>query len=127
MMNCSLRLLATPEPIGVKSRLALIAVAGLLLGLSSAKAFEQDSAPQRRDTITVEGTVRNPAGEPVADATVLIEGKEHSNSYEMKTKADGSFVISALSPNTYILRAEKPGWRVSVSSPLVLLAGEKKR
>ncbi len=126
MMNCSLRLSLAPVPIKAHSRLVFIVLTALLLSLSGPRAGAQNLSPPQRDATTVEGTVRNSAGEPVADATVLLEGKDHSNSAEMKTSADGTFVFSVLDPGTYILRAEKSGWRNSVSSSLVMPAGAKK-
>jgi tetratricopeptide (TPR) repeat protein len=126
MMNCSMRFPLVPVPIKDQSRLVFIALAALLLSLPSATAFGQGTSPQRRDAMTVEGTVRNSAGEPVADATVLLEEKDHTNSAEMKTRTDGTFVFSVFDPGTYILRAEKSGSRNSISSSLVMPAGAKK-
>jgi len=126
MMNCSLILYLAPVPIKARSRLMFIVLTTLLLSLSGPRAGAQNPSPFQRDATTVEGTVRNSAGEPVADATVLLEGKDHSNSAEMKTRADGTFVFAVFDPGTYILRAEKSGWRNSVSSSLVMPAGAKK-
>jgi tetratricopeptide (TPR) repeat protein len=126
MMNYSLRLPLAPVPIKDPSRWVFIALTALLLSLPSATAFGQGTSPQRRDAMTVEGTVRTSAGEPVAGATVLLEGKDDSNSAEMKTRADGTFVFSVFDPGTYILRAEKSGWRNSVSSSLAMSEGAKK-
>lgn len=126
MMNCSPRLPLATVPIKDHSRLVFIALTVLLLSLPSATALGQGTSAQRRDAMTVEGTVRNSAGEPVADATVLLEGKDHSNFAEMKTRADGIFVFSVFDPGTYILRVEKSGWRNSVSSSLAMSEGAKK-
>jgi tetratricopeptide (TPR) repeat protein len=126
MMNCSLRLFLPPVPIKARFRLAFIVLMALPLSLSGPRAGAQNPSPLQRDAMTVEGTVRTSAGEPVAGATVLLEGKDHSNSAEMKTRADGTFVFTVLDPGTYILRADKSGWRNSVSSSLVMPAGAKK-
>jgi tetratricopeptide (TPR) repeat protein len=105
----------------------LIALATVLLGLSSSTAGAQNPSPPQQVTLTVEGTVRSAAGEAVPDAIVLLEGSEHSHSAETKTKADGTFVLSVFEPGTFTLRAEKSGWRKGVSSLVVLAAGDKKR
>src|SRR5712691_5040625 len=126
MMNWSFRLLPALLPIKDQPRLMLIALAVLLVSLADTRASAQDPSLPQRDALTVEGTVRNSAGEPVADATVLLEGKDHSHSAEMKTKADGTFVFSVFDPGTYILRVEKSGWRNSVSSSLAMSEGAKK-
>jgi hypothetical protein len=102
-----------------------IVLAALFLSLPSRAAGAQDPSPQV--ALTVEGTVRSAGGEAVPGAFVFIEEKEHSHSAETKTKADGTFVLSVFGPGTFTLRAEKSGWRKSVSSLLVLAAGDKKR
>jgi tetratricopeptide (TPR) repeat protein len=105
---------------------ALIGLAALLLSLSGSTVGAQMPSPPQKAAITVGGTVRNAAGEAIPDAVVFLEAKEHSNSVDMKTTADGKFLLSVLAPGTYTLRAEKSGWRNSVSSLLVLSAGDKK-
>ncbi len=126
MMNCSLRLPLAPVLIKDQSRLVFIALTALLLSLPAATASTHGTPPQGRDAMLVEGTVRNSAGGPVADATVHLERKDHSNAAEMKTRADGTFVFPVFDPGTYILRAEKSGWRNSVSSSLVMPSGASK-
>jgi tetratricopeptide (TPR) repeat protein len=97
----------------------------LFLNLPGPAAGAQNPSPQV--ALTVEGTVRSAGGEAVPDAIVFIEEKEHFHSAETKTKTDGTFVLSVFGPGTFTLRAEKSGWRKSVSSLLVLAAGDKKR
>jgi tetratricopeptide (TPR) repeat protein len=126
MMNCTFKLLPTTETFKNQCRLILIVFAAVLLNLSSATAFAQSSSTQQQDAITVEGAVRNSAGEPVADASVLLEEKGHSSSVETKTNAEGAFVFSARGPGIYTVRAEKSGWRNGFSNSLVLSAGDKK-
>lgn len=125
-MNCSLRLLTASETFQNQSRVVLIVLAAVLLSLLNVTANAQSPSPQQRNTITVEGTVRNAAGESVADVSVLLEEKDHSGSTATKTKADGTFVFSTLGPGTYTLRTEKSGWCSGVSDSLVLSAGDKK-
>ena len=103
-----------------------IALAALFLSLPGPAAGAQNPPPPQQVAITVEGTVRSAAGEAVPHAIVLIEGKEHSPSVETKTKADGTFVLSVFGAGAFTLRAEKSGWRKSVSSLLVLAVGDKK-
>jgi tetratricopeptide (TPR) repeat protein len=105
----------------------LLIASAMLLGLSGPNADGQNPSQPRQAALTVEGTVRSAAGEAVPDAVVLLEGKEHSNSAETRTKADGTFVLSVFGSGTFTLRAEKSGWRKSVLSLLVLAAGDKKR
>lgn len=107
--------------------MALLVLAAALVILSSAPAFAQGPPPQQQDAITVEGTVRNSAGEPVAGASVFLEERDHSGPVETKTNADGTFVFSVLRPGTYTVRAQKSALRNAVTCSLVLSAGEKKQ
>src|ERR1700694_3255470 len=126
MMNCSHTLRPSSETINNRCRVVLIVLAAALVSLSSATAFAQSPSPQQWDAITVEGTVRNSAGEPVAGASVLLEEKGHSRPLETKTNADGTFVFSARRAGIYTVRAEKSGLRNGVTDSLELSAGEKK-
>jgi len=127
MMNFSRKVLAATKPLKTQFLVALIAVVGPLMSLSSVAILAQSPSPPPREAITVEGTVRNSAGELLWGASVRLEEKEWSSSLETKTKADGSFVFLGLRPGVYTVRAEKSGWREGVSNPLVLKAGDKKR
>lgn len=104
----------------------LIALTAVLLSLVCSTTGGQKPSSPHQVAITLEGTVRNVAGEAVPDATVFLEGKEQAITVETKTKADGTFAFSVPQAGTYVLRAEKVDWHKSVSSLLVLSAGEKK-
>jgi tetratricopeptide (TPR) repeat protein len=103
------------------------AVVVLLLSLPAVKTFAQTPAAEPRPVITVSGTVRNSAGNPVADASVFFEEKATAASVETKTKTDGTFSFLALRPGTYTVRAEKAGMRAPASASLLLSLGEKKQ
>ncbi len=106
--------------------MVLAVVAGTQVSSSSALAFEQDPLPQLSDALTVQGTIRDIAGLPVAVATVFLEEKGSSTRVETKTNAAGAFMLSAIHPGTYILRARKSGWRDAVMDPLVLSTWRQK-
>jgi len=59
---------------------------------SSTLAIAQSSF-QQHSAISVEGTVRNSLGDPIAGASVLIEEKGRSTPVVTITKADGTFVL----------------------------------
>jgi tetratricopeptide (TPR) repeat protein len=103
------------------------AAAILLLILSATATFAQTPAQEPRPVITVSGTVRDSAGNPVADASVFFEEKATAALAETKTKTDGTFSFLALRPGTYTVRAEKTGMRASAPGSLLLSLGEKKR
>jgi len=127
MMNCSRRLVSAAKLFEKESVVVLIAVVGVLMGISSRAGWARGTSLPQGKAITVEGTVRNSGGEVLAGVMVRLEEKERPDSLETKTKADGSFVFSGVRPGAYTIRAEKGGWREGASNPLVLNAGDKKR
>jgi tetratricopeptide (TPR) repeat protein len=94
------------------------------MSLPSAAAFEQNPSPHL--PVTVEGSIRDTAGKPVAGATVLLEEKGNRTIVETKTNVAGTFVLSSDHGGTYTVRAEKSGWIDSVVDALVLSPGEQK-
>jgi tetratricopeptide (TPR) repeat protein len=97
-----------------------------LMSFSSAVAFEQNPSPRSPDTLTIEGTIRNASGEPIAGATVLLQEKGDSTKVETKTDATGAFVLAAGHAGTYAVRAGKSGWRDAVVDSLILSLGDRK-
>lgn len=83
--------------------------------------------PQSRDVIIIEGTVRNSAGEPIGNASVVLEEKAQPKPAETTTNADGSFVFAPERPGTFKITAKKSGFRDAVIEGLALSLGEKKR
>src|SRR2546429_8175479 len=127
MMNSSRKVLDVTSPLKKQFLVDLIAVVGVPLGIFSGVVCAQSASLPQGEANIVEGTVRSSAGKLLKGASVLLEEKERSNSLETKTKADGSFVFSGVSPGVYTLRAKISGWCEGVSHPLVLNAGDKKR
>jgi tetratricopeptide (TPR) repeat protein len=94
------------------------------VSLPRAAAFRQNPSPHL--PVTVEGTIQDTAGKPVAGATVLLREKGNSTTVEKKTDTAGTFVLSSDHGGTYTLRAAKSGWIDSVVDALVLSPGDKK-
>ncbi|MGH9700565.1 MAG: tetratricopeptide repeat protein, partial [Candidatus Acidiferrales bacterium] len=105
----------------------LVVLAAVLVSLSGVTLFAQNPSSPERSAIAIEGTIHGSAGEPIADAIVVLQEKGHSQPLETKTSADGTFVFSAPGAGTYTVTAEKSGLRNGVSEPLIVSAGEKKR
>ena len=99
----------------------------VLLAGASCSLLGQTPAVEPHSVTTVSGTVRNPAGEPVADACVFLDEKATAVSAETKSKVDGTFSFPGLRPGAYTVRAEKAGMTPSVSASLLLSIGEKKQ
>jgi tetratricopeptide (TPR) repeat protein len=116
-------------PIYVSRMLRYCAAAISLLSLSAASpsTLAQTPATEARPAITVSGTVRDPVGNPIADASVFLEEKTTPASVEAQTPADGTFSFLALRAGTYVVRAQKEGMREAVSGPLELSPGQKKK
>jgi Flp pilus assembly protein TadD len=108
-----------------RSRRTLILI-GLLVSLSSVMAVSQNLPLQPSDAIALQGTVRTSTGDPVTDASVLLEEKSQSRPAETKTNAEGIFTFSVHRPGSYTLRTQKSGFRMAVTDSLVLSAGEQK-
>jgi tetratricopeptide (TPR) repeat protein len=93
-----------------RQRRILVVLAGVLLSLCL-RPTQAKSPPQTApDTVTIEGTVRDPAGNLVPGATVLLGKGDASKPLETSTDDRGRFVFSRLSAGTYTLRARKPGY-----------------
>jgi tetratricopeptide (TPR) repeat protein len=83
--------------------LRLAAVASLLLFCIGIVAAQ----PQASDeSLSIQGTVRDRAGAPVGDSTVVLE-RAGSEPVKTTTSADGAFTFPALAPGAYTVRAEK--------------------
>jgi Flp pilus assembly protein TadD len=93
---------------------------------SSAIAFAQNSGSVETAVVTVEGTVRDVAGQPVAGAIVLLEEKGNSAVLETKTNVDGTFVIIPGHAGTYSVRVQKAGCSDTVADAFVLALGDKR-
>jgi tetratricopeptide (TPR) repeat protein len=108
------------------ARLVRCSAAAALLLSVSAVASAQTPAAQPRPAISVSGTVRDLAGNPVADTSVSFEEKATDASVDSRTKPDGTFSFLALRAGTYVVRARKEGFQEVVSEAMDLSLGEKK-
>jgi tetratricopeptide (TPR) repeat protein len=77
----------------------------VLMGLANpATSAQQPEA-------TIQGIVRDSAGNPVADASVRLEQRGVPGAIETKTDAVGTYAYSALGLGSFLLTAEKSGMR----------------
>jgi len=98
----------------------------ILLTLAQPNRPGDELAAQTQNAFTVAGTVRDSAGQPVADAQVFLEQADAAKSVQTNTNADGTFALAADRLGTYTLRAEKSGLHARTLEPFVLAAGENK-
>src|SRR5689334_17199884 len=94
--------------------------------LSSARLASAQSVPQGIKP-EVEGTIRTVGGEPIAGVSVHAQAVGNSQPAEAKTGTDGRFTFSLSEPGSYVVSADKPGWRTVTAPALILSWGEKKR
>ena len=99
----------------------------LLAGLVAAGAIAQTPSPSQLDAITVEGTVRDSAGEPVTGASVVLEEKSGGRRLETKTDAEGKFSFTVRHAGMYTATVEKAGFDKCVTNPMPLLSVGQKR
>ncbi len=105
-----------------------LAVVGVtLMILAPSASFGQKPSTDPSVVITIEGTIRDAAGRPVAGASVILEEKGNAGTVEAKTNGDGSYVLTSAHAGTYTVRAGKSGFSDSVADAIVLSLGEKKR
>lgn len=90
-------------------------------GLGWTPASAQGAPSGQTGTLT--GTVTDPSGAHVADATVRAQGPSAG---QAQTDARGTFSIANLQPGFYQISVTKPGYETAVSAEIALLAGETK-
>ena len=116
-------------PISVGRVLRFCAATLAVLGVSAASALALAQAPAAESgtAIIVSGTVRDPGGNPVANASVILERKaSNAPAVETKAKGDGTFSFSALPAGTYVVRARAQGFQETATAPMELSRGDKK-
>jgi len=110
VMNC-------PSP--SKTALSLCVTLLAVLALITSPALAQVTSG------TISGTVQDPTGAFVKDATVTIMNPANGLTRVIKTSDDGQFVAPNLLPGTYNITVEAPGFKKLESSGFVLSAADK--
>ncbi len=72
--------------------------------LSAGGTYTKDVKLTKTPQSTIQGTVRDPAGNPIPQATVSVNG------YSTVTDSNGSFVLT-VAPRAYTVTVTKTGWR----------------
>ena len=67
--------------------------------------------PAQTPTAVVNGTVIDPAGAAVPEATVTVVNQETNVTSQKNTNGDGTFTIINLLPGNYVLTVEKTGFK----------------
>lgn len=74
---------------------------------------------------TISGTVTDPSGAHVANATVTAENTATGVFSTTQTNESGIYVFAALPPGTYRISAEHPGFRKTALPDVVLAVGSR--
>lgn len=75
-------------------------------------------------TGSISGTVTDPTGGVIVNATVTITNEQTGDTRNVNTNEDGRFVFSALQPGAYTVKVEQQGFQTLVRKNTVLSANE---
>jgi Carboxypeptidase regulatory-like domain/TonB-dependent Receptor Plug Domain len=95
------------------------ALAGVLYMLAAPAALAQTTS-----SATLRGTVKDPTGAVVRDATVTLTNKQRGDQRQAKTSDDGTYSFTSVDPGAYTLRVEAGGFKVSEQTNLSLAPSE---
>ncbi|HWS89578.1 MAG TPA: carboxypeptidase regulatory-like domain-containing protein [Pyrinomonadaceae bacterium] len=93
----------------------------LLLGLAlcvSLVACAQATFAQATGSATLRGTVKDPAGAVVPNASVTLVNQGTKEERKATTNDEGGYVFSAVTPGTYTVRVEAGGFKTTEQSDL---------
>src|SRR6516164_4536265 len=107
----------------MNARRSVVAVLGLMLLLAFAS-----STSWAQFNSQINGTVTDPSGAVVPDATVTVTNVATGVTRTAQTSSSGTYIISSLPPGTFDVTVSKPGFRtetqkglnVSVALPVTL-------
>jgi Carboxypeptidase regulatory-like domain/TonB-dependent Receptor Plug Domain/TonB dependent receptor len=85
----------------------------LMLGVAAGVLFTSDTQAQTVVTGALSGTVSDPSGSAVADASVTLSSSQTGESYSTTTTSNGVYGFSLVKPGQYSLVVEKAGFRKS--------------
>ena len=89
------------RPVSIKTRAALAAVL-LAIALPIAAASQAVSTPQ--------GTITDPMGRPLADATVRLKAIDNEQVFETRSDASGAFQFATVPAGDYMISVKSPGF-----------------
>lgn len=105
--------------------LILGTLAGLLVCASFPAAQAPTSAAQAASTL--QGTVRDSQGRPVAGAAVVLQAEGAAKPLTTFTADDGTYTFSALAAGAYSVKSQKAGLGEAANRSVRLSPGEKKQ
>lgn len=73
----------------------------------------QPAVAQTTGSATLRGTVKDPQGAVLRDATITLINERTKDERRTKSSEDGTYTFSAVSPGTYTLKAEAGGFKTA--------------
>lgn len=98
----------------------------LILSLSGLFLVPAPEVAGQAELCTFRGRVIDMQGEPVPDATIILEDKTMGGTVTLETNGKGSFYRRNLRPSEYTMTIQKEGYQ-ELEVPLDFRAGEEKR
>ena len=71
----------------------------------------QPAVAQSTGSATLRGTVKDPQGAIIRGATVTLINERTKDERSAKSSEDGTYTFTAVSPGSYTLKAEAPGFK----------------
>jgi hypothetical protein len=99
----------------------LVSAALILVFCGAQRAVAQEV------TATIDGTVTDPSGAPVAGASITAKSVERGQTYTAVTNESGLYRLSQLPAGSYELRVEKPGFASAAYPAFVLSVNQVAR
>jgi tetratricopeptide (TPR) repeat protein len=96
----------------------------VLLAVSAMQLRAQDAA--KTATAVVFGKVQDSQSQPVAAATITLEGADAAHTLTSKADVQGQFRFEGVRAGNYMVRAKLPGYEDCVKGPFILHAQENK-
>ena len=108
-MSDSYKSRSLAEIVSFRSLRAAFSIIAALISVLTVAALAQQTDPQQRHGVTIQGKVLNSAGKSIGGASVWLEQGGTLKHVETKTNAGGVFAFTDLLPGRYLLSAEKSG------------------
>src|SRR5262245_60410747 len=96
---------------------------GLLVGFALTAAGLSDGLAQTGSG-TIRGTVKDPAGSVVANASVTLINTRTDAERKATTSPEGLYVFSSIPPGAYAVRIEASGFKITVKTGVVISPAE---
>jgi hypothetical protein len=99
-------------------------ILSLIFGLLLLMSGSPESNAQTTGSATLRGSVKDPAGAVVTNATVVLINEATKIERRASSNQDGLFVFSAVNPAVYTIKIESPGFKTLEQTGLALSSND---